>query len=279
MIIFSHAKINLFLDILGVDSVDHYHFLDSLFQEVSLADEIHIEESKSDSVVFEHLDITGDTTVNKALRLFKEKFAVKENFSIRVKKAIPAGAGLGGGSSNAATVLGALSKITAIPEDEVLELGQKIGSDVPFFFTGGLCRVRGKGEIIEPLKKRLDNIFFLIVYPNISISTKWAYSLVNNEKREKLLEKFLNNLSFNIQWLKNTAYNKFEAFVFPASPGLLEARIRLDELLSAPVSFMSGSGSSLVFAYSEEKEAKKAGKTVRDQSAYPAFLCRPLYRG
>ena len=144
----SRAKINLFLDIVGKDPADGYHFLDSLFQEVTLADSIEIEENKigEDRVVFTGLDISGNTTVHKALSRFKSRFGISRNYNVTVRKKIPAGAGLGGGSSNAAAVLSALAEMNGTGFSELPAIGASIGSDVPFFYTADCAGSREKGK-------------------------------------------------------------------------------------------------------------------------------------
>src|SRR5208337_4581568 len=102
MLILSTAKINLFLDITGKDHSDGYHFIDSLFQEITLADEIVIEKSDADEVRFINAGVSGITTVHSALSNFKKKFNISDSYRITILKRIPIGAGLGGGSSNAA---------------------------------------------------------------------------------------------------------------------------------------------------------------------------------
>lgn len=275
----SYAKINLTLDIIGKDPSDGYHYIDSLFQLVSLADTIEIEpvDADSDNIQFINAVVEGDTTVHKALRLFKQKFQDHKNYSIRIHKTIPMGAGLGGGSSNAAYVLRALAAINNIPLESVIPIGPKIGSDVPFFFTGGLCRVRGKGEILEPLQKIIEGVQFLIVYPNIAVSTKWAYSLIENLENQHRLNDLENYSKFNIDFLSKIVYNKFQLFVFRNHKELSKVYETLENLLDSQLSFMSGSGSSLVFGYSVEGRAKKDFEKVTQQLGLTAFLCDPLY--
>ena len=210
----SYAKINLFLDVIGVDDRDHYHQIHSLFQEISLWDEIEIVKSELDSIRFEKVVIEGKTTLHKALELFKEKFRIRDCFNIIINKNIPVGAGLGGGSSNAAYTLMGLASYYSIPVRELIDIGQKIGSDVTYFFYGGLCKVEGKGEIVKPLESQLENIRFIVVYPNIGISTKWAYSLIDNYQINPVYDRLVNNSIYNIDFLKGIVYNKFEEFVF-----------------------------------------------------------------
>ncbi len=276
----STAKINLYLNITGKDESDGYHYIDSLFQEIDLFDEVEIKKIKSekDEILFENIDISGETTVHSALRLFKEKFKKNDSFSIHVKKHIPAGAGLGGGSSNAAFVLMALSKVYNIPVSELLEIGYSVGSDVSFFFYGGLCRVQGKGEIVTPLIQNLKDICFIIVYPNILISTGWAYSLLDDSVNEGKLEDFSKNSYTGIDFLRKIVYNKFQFFVFKHNVVLSGIKIELGKVLKSRLSFMSGSGSSLVFVYDNRVTAEMDLDFLQRNYDYKSFFCVPIYR-
>ncbi len=288
MTIRSTAKINLFLDITGRDPTDGYHFLDSLFQEIDLSDTIRIRRTLSgrDCVRFvsgpSGPDVSGlagsDTTVHKALRLFKQEFGVRQGFSVTVRKTIPLGAGLGGGSSNAAFTLLGLARMSGIPGRDLEGIGRRIGSDVPFFFQGGLCRVRGKGEIVERIPGRLKGVVFLVVYPGIPVSTRWAYSLITDYQARKKAAPEPNKTFFDIDFLSQILYNKFERSVLSNSRELSDAKAILDRTLRARVSFMSGSGSSLVYVYGDRKTALADQKAVRKGLTYPAFLCSPVYR-
>ncbi len=274
----SYAKINLFLDITGIDVKDGYHYLDSLFQEVTLHDDIELKKSQTDKVVFTGADIPPENTVNKALKLFKEKFGIKESFIITIRKSIPAGAGLGGGSSNAAAVLTALSGLYRIKPGDIIGIGEKIGSDVPFFFKGGLCRVKGKGEIVQKMDLRLKQICFIIIYPGKPVSTKWAYSLINEYGRSRIRENILHPPEADIDFLKKIVYNKFQLFVLNRCQELADIKTQLDDFLDSRLSFMSGSGSSLVYVYSEKEKARRLLTEEEKRFGYNAFFCEPYYR-
>ncbi len=215
MFIKSYAKINLFLDVTGIDPDTGYHYIDSLFQEITLYDNIEIEKNETgfDKIIFENMETPGNSTVDKALNLFKNKFGINDNFKVHIKKDIPAGSGLGGGSSNAAYLLMTLAEKYGIGISQILDIGSMVGSDVPFFFYGGLCRVQGKGEIVTPLSQKLEGICFIIVYPGISVSTKWAYSLIDNYNKREYIEEFSKFSVINIDFFEKIVYNKFYYFV------------------------------------------------------------------
>jgi 4-diphosphocytidyl-2-C-methyl-D-erythritol kinase len=279
MKILSRAKLNLFLDITGRDPSDGYHTIDSIFQEISLADEINIEQSDTDSVEFRGIEVSGeDTTIHKALRMFREEYGISEKYRIIVDKHIPLGAGLGGGSSNAAAVLTALAEMHGVPLEETLPIGERIGSDVPFFFSGGLCRVRGKGELIEPLAGRLDGLYFTVVYPDIHISTAWAYSLIDEYGEGLTDDEITKKKAIDIDFLRKIMYNKFQGKIFDKEEKLSALKEKLGLELRADISMMSGSGSSLFFVYKSERIRDEVFEIIKNKFNYRFFRCDPVYR-
>jgi 4-diphosphocytidyl-2-C-methyl-D-erythritol kinase len=279
MKILSRAKLNLYLDITGKDPSDGYHYIDSLFQEISLADEISIEEADSDTVEFRSIGVPGtDTTVHRALRMFRDTTGIMQKYRIVTDKHIPTGAGLGGGSSNAAAVLTALAEMHEIPVGDMVPLGARIGSDVPFFFTGGLCRVRGKGEVIEPLAGRLDGLHFIVAYPDIHISTKWAYSLIDEYGTGLTEDEILKKRAIDIDFLRKIMYNRFQGKIFDEEEKLSALKEKLDLELRADISMMSGSGSSLFFVYESERIRDEVFELIKNIFNYRFFRCDPVYR-
>lgn len=277
----STAKINLYLEITGKDPADGYHMLDSLFQEISLSDTLDIEPlagANSDDVSFGGIAVEGRSTVHKALDGFRALTGAKDFYRVRVQKRIPVGAGLGGGSSNAAFTLLALAKLHGMGRDALLPVATKVGSDVPFFLFGGLCRVSGKGEKIVPLKKKLEDVHFVIVWPGTGVETKWAYSLVKTYGDSTKGDQFMDFSHFNIDFLKKISYNKFQDLVFGSMKELSDAKKELDALLSPECSLMSGSGSSLVFSWSNKGAAESALAKFREKFDWPAFYAGPVYR-
>lgn len=280
----ANAKVNLYLDVLGKDPADGYHRIRSIFQEITLADEIEMEPADRDEIRFESgtADLSGAdltrTTVHKALDGFRTAFGINERYSIRVKKNIPLGAGLGGGSSDAAAVLLALAERYAIAVEEVEPIGRRIGSDVPFFFRGGMCLVEGKGEKVTPLGTQLEDVYFLIVYPNIHVSTAEAYGRIKEYGDGKLAENYLKKTPKNIDFLRENMYNNFQSVVFNWNPRLRQISEELVELLKPELWMMSGSGSSLLFLYHMREKGEENYRLVRQHSQFEAFICDPNYR-
>ncbi|MEJ0001153.1 MAG: 4-(cytidine 5'-diphospho)-2-C-methyl-D-erythritol kinase [Verrucomicrobiota bacterium] len=181
---FAPAKINLYLHILG-RRADGFHELETLMAPISLGDTLEIEllpdvATAPGAVEFTCSDPAlgdaGENLATRAARLFLEEFSPARGVRLHLDKSVPVGAGLGGGSSDAAAVLLALRELTGVKatEAQLAELAARLGSDVPFFIHRSPAVCRGRGEIVEPvaLKETLQG---LLVHPGFGVPTPWAY--------------------------------------------------------------------------------------------------------
>jgi 4-diphosphocytidyl-2-C-methyl-D-erythritol kinase len=245
------AKVNLHLRVYARRS-DGYHGIRSLFQAVSLCDEIVIRSLKSPDAV----DIDGDfdcppekTTVHAAVMAFRRITGIRSGVSISVDKHIPAGAGLGGGSSDAASVLRALDALhgTGLSRETLAKAGASVGSDVPFFFAPGAALVTGRGEEVEDIGARVD-FSVALVFPGFPVGTAEAYSLLDRSRPDDSLEADPGNEEIERGYRNRPEAwpfaNSFEAWVGAAHPRILGLR---DSLVRMGASFaaMSGSGSTV----------------------------------
>ena len=258
----STSKINLYLDIVGKDPVDGYHFIESVFYEIPWGDDFEIYSSNEDKVEFSGLDseeIPEENTVTKALRLFKEKFDIKKTYYIKIKKNVPMGAGLGGGSGNAGATLKWLAQRFKINIEDCIDIAQQVGSDVPFFLYGNMALVEGKGEIITPLKSTLKKgLHLVIIYPNIHISTKEAFSIISKESfisnKESQKQIFLKKRILGLDKLNKSVYNIFNDNLETLNQDLYKFKKYLECLLSPDIIMMTGSGSSFILFYQNKKK-------------------------
>jgi len=262
----SPAKVNLLLKVVGKRQ-DGYHNIVSIVDVISLNDVLHIEEISEDLVEVEderHLLPSGPAnTMYRAAMLLKETYHIRRGARLFIEKNIPIGAGLGGPSSNAATVLKALVKIWNVPAGtrEIFELGSRIGADVPLFLYGKSCLMTGIGEEITPFE--LPRIWYVIVYPGIILHTKDVYgglkislTLVRNDI----------TLSWRFDTVLDvvrTLENDLERVAFSMCPEIKTAKERLKEA-GAIGSLMSGSGSSVFGLFENEADARVASQKVRD---------------
>lgn len=245
----SQAKINLGLNIVSKRE-DGYHNLETIFYPISLADIMIFE--RSDSFYFEtdseELNATIDSNlISRAVRALEQTARKKMNIIIHLQKHIPIGAGLGGGSSNAATTLVALNELLHlnISNEKIREIALSLGSDVPFFLKPKTSYAEGRGELLHRIHFEIGKPV-LIVNPMIHISSRWAYSQIIPQASEFSLKSLDNNKIVNFSELKGKVKNGFEEAVFLNYPEISVLHTKLYEL-GAEFVLLSGSGSS-VFA-------------------------------
>lgn len=250
IIIKSFAKINLGLEIL-FRRKDFYHEINSVFVPIDLFDIISFTFSNNSKfkLLTPNMNLPEKANIiYQTIKLIKNKYKINvSNLFVTLDKKIPIGAGLGGGSSNAAATIKALSELynLNLTIDEQLLLASEIGSDVPFFIQNKLSIVRGRGEKITPIEIYLP-YKFLIIFPNIHISTSNAYSLikVSKVKTPTKYEEILPQIINKPLLLQMYFQNDFEEVIFSKFPNL---RIIKKRLLDAGAVFtsLSGSGSSV----------------------------------
>jgi len=250
LILKAFAKVNLGLEVLRRRE-DDYHEIETILQTIDLADELSFSPRKEEiSIKCQPPLLPSDSSnlVYRASHLIKERFKVDKGVHISLNKRIPLGAGLGGGSSDAASTLIGLNIFWRLnlAHIDLFSLAKEIGSDVPFFLTGGTALARGRGELIEPLP-HLPPAFFVLIFPPFSISTEWAYKNLKlrlTEKSEyiKIIRKGIEE--GNLKKVAQNLYNRLEEVVFANHPILKEIK---DGLISAGVlgAVMSGSGSTI----------------------------------
>lgn len=283
------AKVNLFLKIIGKRD-DGYHELLSLMTGISLYDElvVSVDDCKSDNceIIVETDDPSigqpKDNLCFKAAKLFLDHCQLKKSVKIDLKKNIPHGAGLGGGSSDGAYTLMALNELTRqnLPEKVLLSLAAELGSDVPFFMLKSPGVARGRGEKLE--KTRLCELNMIIVKPNFPVSTKSAYDgldLTKTAENNTLLP-FSSTLKYPInepEEVVKLLSNDLEAVVLKKYPRIGEIK-KLFIDIGAIGSLMSGSGSCVFSIFKDGEAAKSALEKVTSslEDNEKAFLVKTL---
>ena len=259
------AKINLFLHVTG-RRTDGYHELFTLMCPLALYDILTVKTGGAGiHVRCNHPDVPEDASnlAARAARLFfeaasEQTASASPGLTIEIDKKIPVGAGLGGGSSNAAAILTALNRFWEYPLSKavLLELGARIGADVPFFIQGVPALATGIGDRLEPFA-RLPHWTALLVYPNVAVSTAWVYKNLNLRltKDEKKLRKFhFEGRLFNVA---AHLVNDLEAVTAKAFPVINEIK-RLLLAHGAAGAMMSGSGSAVFGLFEAPERAKSA---------------------
>ena len=271
------AKINLYLDVLRRRD-DGYHDIETLYQPVSLWDELVFEKTPAG------IEVTGDdpsipwneeNLCHRAAALILESSGVRGGVRIGVSKRIPSGAGLGGGSSNAAATLLAMNELfrCGYSNEELQKLSAALGSDVPFFVCGRPALGRGRGELLEAVPG-LPGGWILIVKPEITVSTKWAYQNLNFILTKGSEEATLTALLEGIQRfpaVRLGTRNSFEVGVaehFPVVSGILSALREEKPVMSS----LSGSGSACFAVFGAESRAREVGKHFEGEGFFTRLV-------
>jgi 4-diphosphocytidyl-2-C-methyl-D-erythritol kinase len=275
-IIKAFAKVNIGLNVLDQRG-DGYHNIETIFAPINLYDTLQFFDSDEISIEtnWKHLPVDEHNLCYKAAKILKEKYAPDKGVHIDVTKKIPIGAGLGGGSSDAAHVLNELNKLWKLdlPDDELFKTALSLGSDVPYFLKGGVAYALGRGEELTYLDLQFP-YYVIIVYPNLCISTKWAYEKYQEKEASKLFgyDKFLQLAINEPDIFREKFTNDFEKIVFTRYAGLISIKNVLYEK-GALFASLSGTGSALFGFYLHEKTALRAYDTF--SSRFQTFISYP----
>jgi len=248
------AKINLFLHVLGRRE-DGYHELQTLFQLLDWGDEIRIRPTKQGRIA--RLPVTYDVVededlVVRAARLLKAETGCRNGAEIAVIKRVPPGSGLGGGSSDAATVLRALNHLwgCGLAVDDLASLGRSLGADVPVFIHGRSAMATGIGEVLEPVD--LGGRHYVLVFPPFPVSTGEVFS-------DPMLARDSTKISVDAA-LNGEGRNDCEPVVRKRFPAFDQVMKRLEEW-GDPV--MTGTGSGIFICMKNKKAAKSAAQAIK----------------
>ena len=263
------AKVNLYLRIVG-RRADGYHLLDSLMVPVNLCDEVTIAAGRGQPeirVTCDDAAVPGDETnlAYKAAALLCHETATPAKIAIALRKRIPAGAGLGGGSSNAAAVLKGLNVLLSLglSEDQLCSLGVRLGADVPFFIPCRPAKVAGIGEILTTVPP-LPSCWLIIVVPPLAVSTPWAYRRFDELSSPVTPRADVTSQQLTNQGAGEFLVNDLERAVLPEHPQI--GRIKAQLLgLGAEGALMSGSGSAVFGVFRSRAIAEQAAIALTEQ--------------
>jgi 4-diphosphocytidyl-2-C-methyl-D-erythritol kinase len=244
MILFPPAKINLGLQVTN-KRTDGFHDIETVFYAIPLFDALEINPSEELSFVSTGLPIAGKVENNlciKAYELLKSHYSIPP-VAIHLHKVIPMGAGLGGGSADAAYTLKLLKDFFELPisKEELVNFASQLGSDCPFFINDTPHFATGRGELLEPISFSLQSYKIILVYPAIHVNTAWAYQQIHPKPITQSIKEILN---LPITDWKGRLVNDFEAAVFPSHPAIGSICTKLYEM-GALYASMSGSGSAV----------------------------------
>jgi 4-diphosphocytidyl-2-C-methyl-D-erythritol kinase len=272
MQLFAPAKINLSFEIKG-QRADGFHEIETLMTPISLVDTLTIEATPSEGVVDFSCDDPSlpagdDNLVVRAVKLFRAATGVSAGIRIRLEKKIPHAAGLGGGSSDAASTLLGLNELFAggLTDDELLKAAAQLGSDVPFFIARSAAVCRGRGEIVVPTS--LSTSFsLLLLKPDFGVPTSWAYRKWKDSQQ-------LPGIDYAPQEFKRVRFvNDLERPVFEKFVALGQLKSWLRRQAEVAVALMSGSGSTVFAVLHEGSDAETLIARLREDLDATLWTC------
>ncbi len=260
----AYAKINLALDVIG-KRPDGYHDVRMIMQTIKLYDKVSMKRTNTTDISIKtnlhYLPTNESNIVYAAAKLFKETYHINDGLYINLEKKIPVAAGMAGGSSDAAATLWGLNTLfdTKAPIEELMELGLKLGADVPYCLLRGTALSEGIGEILTPLPA-VPNLYCLIVKPPVSVSTKFVYENLDLTKAENhpdvdgMIEAIK---SEDVNGITSRLGNILETVTLKAHPEIITIK---ETMLSygARNSLMSGSGPTVFGLFDDLTMAEKA---------------------
>ncbi len=275
----AYAKVNLSLEVLG-KRPDGFHEVRTVMQSISLADRLVMEETAELSLVCEPAELAGeDNLVLRAARALREAHGASGGARITLAKGIPIAGGLGGASADAAVTLVGLARLWGLASapEELRSLAARLGSDVPFFLSGGTALARGRGEVVDPLPDLATHWMVLLV-PSHSLSAKTAElyrrltpgAWSSGERTSRLVRTIRERRPLQEDLLSNS----FESVADRLFPSLGECRRALLEA-GAPGVHLSGAGPAL-YALFPGKSAAGAASDRLSRAGYQPLVARTL---
>jgi 4-diphosphocytidyl-2-C-methyl-D-erythritol kinase len=272
MQVIAPAKINLSLRVLGRRS-DGFHEIETFIAPISLCDEIKIEQRSGKQEIAFRCDDPSvpkgeDNIVVRAANAFFEETKITSGISIVLKKAIPHGAGLGGGSSDAASTLLALNELfeTNLPREALGRIAKMIGSDVPFFIFQSAAMCKGRGEFVSPTRLR-EQLSVLLLKPEFGVPTQWAYSRWRDSRE-------IPGVSYVAQeFAKQMFVNDLERPVFEKFVFLAQLKMWLLKQPEVGAALMSGSGSTVFAVIRDNTEVDRFAMRAKAELDPELWTC------
>ena len=277
----AYAKINISLDIVGKRESDGYHLLKMIMQNIDLYDEISIEKQKKDITIScnkSYVPTDSRNLAYKAASLFKETYNIEDGVHIDIVKNIPVSAGLAGGSTDAAAVLKLMNKIFKVnaSNEELMELGLKLGADIPYCINGGTALCEGIGEKVTALPP-FKNKILVLVKPSFGVSTKEVYKAFNldrvrvHPKTENLIEAMEQD---DLYYVANNMKNLLENVTLRKHNILIKIKEEMNRY-GAVGSMMSGSGPSVFAFFDDMLKAQRCYEKMKENHR-EVFLTRTI---
>ena len=272
MQVLAPAKINLSLRVLGCRS-DGFHEIETFITPISLCDEIKIDRRRGKKGFAFRCDDPSvpkgeDNIVVRAAKVFFQETKITSGVSIALKKTIPHGAGLGGGSSDAASTLLALNELfeTDLPREALAKMAAMIGSDVPFFIFQSAAVCKGRGQLVSPTRMQ-EQLSILLLKPEFGVPTQWAYSRWRDSGE-------IPSVSYGAQEFDgHTFVNDLERPVFGKFVFLPQIKIWLLKQAEVGAALMSGSGSTIFAVIRDNTDVDRLAKRAKAELDPELWTC------
>ena len=276
----AYGKVNISLDVVGKRE-DGYHLLSMIMQNIDLYDEIGVEKQEC-GIILEcnksYVPVDNRNLAYKAAEIFKERYDIVDGVKINIEKNIPVSAGLAGGSTDAAAVLKVMNKLFNVnaTEEELMELGLKLGADIPYCIHGGTALCEGIGEIITPIKSFKDKIIVL-VKPAFGVSTKEVYKNFNLEKvkQHPKTAEIINAIeNDDLNFVASNMKNLLENVTLRKHKILIKIKEEMNAC-GAINSMMSGSGPTVFAFFDDMLKAQKCFEKMKKKYS-DVFITRTI---
>ena len=276
----AYCKVNISLDVVGKRE-DGYHLLSMIMQNIDLYDEIEVEKQEC-GIILEcnksYVPVDNRNLAYKAAEIFKERYDIVDGVKINIEKNIPVSAGLAGGSTDAAAVLKVMNKLFNVnaTEEELMELGLKLGADIPYCIHGGTALCEGIGEIITPIKPFRDKIVVL-VKPAFGVSTKEVYKNFNLEKvkQHPKTAEIINAIeNDNLNFVASNMKNLLENVTLRKHKILIKIKEEMNAC-GAINSMMSGSGPTVFAFFDDMLKAQRCFEKMKKKYS-DVFITRTI---
>jgi 4-diphosphocytidyl-2-C-methyl-D-erythritol kinase len=272
MQVLAPAKINLSLRVLGCRS-DGFHEIETFITPISLCDEIKIDRRRGKKGFAFRCDDPSvpkgeDNIVVRAAKVFFQETKITSGVSIALKKTIPHGAGLGGGSSDAASTLLALNELfeTDLPREALAKMAAMIGSDVPFFIFQSAAVCKGRGQLVSPTRMQ-EQLSILLLKPEFGVPTQWAYSRWRDSGE-------IPSVSYGAQEFDgHTFVNDLERPVFGKFVFLPQIKMWLLKQAEVGAALMSGSGSTIFAVIRDNTDVDRLAKRAKAELDPELWTC------
>ena len=276
----AYGKVNISLDVVGKRE-DGYHLLSMIMQNIDLYDEIEVEKQEC-GIILEcnksYVPVDNRNLAYKAAEIFKERYDIVDGVKINIEKNIPVSAGLAGGSTDAAAVLKVMNKLFNVnaTEEELMELGLKLGADIPYCIHGGTALCEGIGEIITPIKPFRDKIVVL-VKPAFGVSTKEVYKNFNLEKvkQHPKTAEIINAIeNDDLNFVASNMKNLLENVTLRKHKILIKIKEEMNAF-GAINSMMSGSGPTVFAFFDDMLKAQRCFEKMKKKYS-DVFITRTI---